>query len=53
MKPDSAASYLFSALRAKFFAPKHIELELDKHKSECLFKSRLFHEIHNKALQNE
>ncbi len=41
MKPDSAASYLFSALRAKFFAPKHIESELDKHNPECLAKSKL------------
>ena len=41
MKPDSVASYLFSALRAKFFAPKHIESELDKHNSECLSKSKL------------
>lgn len=41
MKPSSVASYLFFALRAEFFAPKHIESELDKHNSECLTKSRL------------
>lgn len=41
MKPDSIASYLFSALRAKFFVPKYIESELDKYNSECLVKSKL------------
>src|SRR3989338_26168 len=41
MKPDSIASYLFSTLGAKFFAPEHIESELDKHNPECLAKSKL------------
>lgn len=41
MKPDSANSYLFFALRAKFFAPEDLKPELDKHKSECLLKSKL------------
>lgn len=41
MKPDSANSYLFFALRAKFFAPEYLKPELSKHKSECLLKSKL------------
>ena len=41
MKPDSVASYLLSALKAKFFAPELIKVELEKYKSECLSKSRL------------
>ena len=41
MKPDSVASYLLSALKAKFFAPELIKEELEKYKSECLTKSRL------------
>lgn len=41
MKPDSAASYLFFTLKAKFFAPEYIESEMNKHKSECLSESKL------------
>lgn len=41
MKPDSVASYLFSSLKVEFLAPEFIKSELKKHKSECLFKSRL------------
>ena len=41
MKPASVASYLFSELKAEFLAPEFIKSELKKHKSECLFKSRL------------
>ena len=41
MKPDSTNSYLFSALRAEFVAPEYIVSELNRHKSECLLKSKL------------
>lgn len=41
MKPFSVNSYLFSSLRAEFFAPEFIKSELKKHKEECLFKSKL------------
>ena len=41
MNPDSAASYLFSSLDADFFAPLYLKLEMDKHKSEFLSKSKL------------
>ena len=41
MKPDSIASYLFFTLKAKFFTPEYIESEMNKHKFECLSKSKL------------
>lgn len=41
MNPNSAASYLFSSLKADFFAPLYITLEMNKHKSEFLSKSKL------------
>jgi len=48
----SVSSYLFASIRAKFFAPEFIKSEFKKHKSECLFKSKLSeHEF--KIMQNE
>ena len=41
MNPKSAASYLFSSLRAGFSAPEFIKSEFDEHKDDCLFKSKL------------
>lgn len=41
MNPDSAASYLFFMLKAEFLAPEYLEAEMDRHKSECLSKSKL------------
>lgn len=41
MKPNSVNSYLFSALKAKFFAPEYAKLEFNKYKEVCLFKSKL------------
>lgn len=41
MNPKSASSYLFSSIRAKFSAPEFIRSELNEHKEECLFKSKL------------
>lgn len=41
MNPKSAASYLFSSLRAGFSAPEFIKSEFDEHKGDCLFKSKL------------
>lgn len=41
MNPESVNSYLFSSIRAEFSAPEFIKSELKKHKSECLFKSKL------------
>ena len=41
MKPDSAASYLFFTLKAKFFTPEYTESEMNKHRLECLSKSKL------------
>jgi len=41
MNPKSAASYLFSLLRAGFSAPEFIKSEFDEHKGDCLFKSKL------------
>lgn len=41
MNPKSTASYLFSSIRAEFFAPEFIKSELGKYKGECLFKSKL------------
>ena len=41
MNPISVSSYLFSSIRVKFSAPEFIKSELKKHKSECLFKSKL------------
>jgi len=41
MNPLSVSAYLFSSIRAKFFAPEFLKIELDKYKSECLVKSKL------------
>lgn len=41
MNPASAAAYLFSSLRANFFAPEFIRLELNKYNKDCLYKSKL------------
>src|SRR3989344_5842248 len=41
MKPDSAASYLFPAIRAKLFSPEFVTSELERHKAVCLAKSAL------------
>ena len=41
MNPKSVSAYLFSSIRAKFIAPEFIKLEFDKHKEECLYKSKL------------
>lgn len=41
MSPFSAAAYLFSSIRAEFFAPEFIKQELEEHKEECLIKSEL------------
>ena len=41
MNPKSAAAYLFSLLRADFFAPEFIKSELSKYNEDCLSKSRL------------
>ena len=39
--PSSVSSYLFSLLRAEFFAPEYVKSELEEHKSECLLRSKL------------
>ncbi len=41
MNPKSAAAYLFSLLRADFFAPDFIKSEFDKYNEDCLSKSGL------------
>ena len=41
MNPRSASAYLFSLIRADFFAPEFIKLEFNEHKDDCLFKSKL------------
>ena len=41
MNPKSAASYLFSSIRAEFFTTKFAKLELNKYKEVCLSKSKL------------
>ena len=41
MNPMSVNSYLFSLIRVGFSAPEFTKSELKKHKSECLFKSKL------------
>jgi len=41
MNPKSTVAYLFSCIRAQFIAPQFIKKELNKHKEECLLKSRL------------
>ena len=41
MNPESTSAYLFSSIRAEFFAPEFIKSELTKYKEECLFKSKL------------
>lgn len=41
MKPSSINSYLFSMPNVIFFAPAFLKSEFEKHKSECLSKSKL------------
>lgn len=41
INPMSVNSYLFSSIGAEFSAPEFIKSEFEKHKSECLFKSKL------------
>lgn len=41
MNPTSVAAYLFSLLRADFFAPEFIKSELNKYNEDCLSKSKL------------
>lgn len=41
MKPDSANSYLFSSIKAEFFAPEFIKSEFSRYKKDCLSKSKL------------
>ena len=41
MNPKSAASYLFSSLRAEFFTTEYVKSELTEHREECLLKSKL------------
>lgn len=41
MNPQSISSYLFSSLRAEFFAPEFIKSEFNKYKEVCLLRSKL------------
>lgn len=41
MNSDSVASYIFTTIDVEFFAPEYIKQELEEHKGECLFKSKL------------
>lgn len=41
MNPNSVSSYLLFSLKANFLAPEFIRVELEKHKDECLLKSKL------------
>jgi len=41
MNPYSVSAYLFASVRANFIAPEFIKSEHDKHKEECLLKSKL------------
>ena len=41
MNPKSVSAYLFSSIKAEFFAPEFIKHELEKYKSECLIKSKI------------
>lgn len=41
MNPKSISTYLFSSIKAEFLAPEFIKSELEKHKPECIDKSRL------------
>ena len=41
MNPKSAASYLFSSIRAEFFTTEFIKSEFNKHKDDCLSKSKI------------
>ncbi|MBS3102332.1 hypothetical protein J4458_02705 [Candidatus Woesearchaeota archaeon] len=41
MNPKSVASYLFSSLKADFFTTEFALSELNKHKADCLSKSKL------------
>ena len=54
MNPKSAASYLFSLLRADFFAPDFIKSEFNKYNEDCLSKSRLSeHEFEMRLQESE
>lgn len=41
MNPKTINSYLFSSLKAEFFAPEFIKSELNKYRIICLDKSKL------------
>ncbi len=41
MNLESTSAYLFSSVRAEFFAPEFIRKELSEHEKECLIKSEL------------
>ncbi|MBI2632537.1 hypothetical protein HYW75_06025 [Candidatus Pacearchaeota archaeon] len=41
MSPISINSYIFSFLKEEIVAPNFIKAELEEHKSECVFKSKL------------
>jgi predicted nucleic acid-binding protein len=41
MNPKSVSAYLFASVKAEFIAPEDIKIEFNKHKEECLLKSRL------------
>lgn len=41
MNPRSVSSYLFLSIKAKFFAPEFVKSELNRHKEDCLLKSKL------------
>ncbi|MAE42741.1 hypothetical protein CMO93_03140 [Candidatus Woesearchaeota archaeon] len=41
MNPKSVSSYLFSSIRVEFLAPEFVKSEFNKHKEDCLFKSKL------------
>ncbi|MEK6933567.1 MAG: PIN domain-containing protein [Nanoarchaeota archaeon] len=41
MNPSSISSYLFSSIKTEFFSPEFVKLEFEKHREECLAKSRL------------
>src|SRR3989338_5490849 len=54
MNPKSAAAYLFSLLRADFFAPDFIKSEFNKYNKDCLSKSRLSeHEFEMRLQESE
>ncbi len=41
MNPKSTSAYLFTSIRAEFIAPEFIKSEFNKHREECLLKSKL------------